>query len=318
MGLSSIFRRSERATAERLGPYVLGPKIGQGGMGAVYRARHAGMKRTVAIKMLGNDASQSSDPVRFEREVQLARRLGSPNIVTIYDHGRTPKGTPYYVMEYVDGYDLENLVATFGPLPPARVVHLLRQICDALAAVHDAGLVHRDVKPANVGLTAGGGSFDVVKLFDFGLVKQMDPPLGAPSSTLANAVIGTPGYLAPEAITSPDAIEARSDLYAVGALAYYLLTGTRVFQGNNAIVVCAQHLQSTPQPPSERAGRPIPADLEALVLRCLEKDPARRPQSARALQAQLAACACANDWQEQDAADWWRNRPLPKPELMAA
>ena len=283
-----------RPSEVRVGPYVLGAKLGEGAMGAVYRARHATTQAEVAIKVL-TGAPDAERIARFEREFEVARRLCSPNIVAVYDSGRTSNGMPYYAMEYVEGCDLEALVATCGPLSPGRVVRLLQQVCAALADVHAAGLVHRDVKAANVGVTAD----DLVKLYDFGIVKVLG---GDPGATAPGVMVGTPIALAPEAITTPDEVDARTDLYAVGALAYFLLTGTDVFPARNVIEMCSHHLFSTPEAPSTRRGAPIPADLEAVILRCLAKEPADRPQTAAELGALLDACACPADWHDADAA----------------
>lgn len=286
--ISVVIRRMPAAgSLEKLGPYTLGEKIGQGGMGEVYRARHAMMDRDVAIKFLPADHADDEARIRFEREARLTSRLESPNTVAVHDYGRTPDGRFYYVMELVDGYDLEELVRTFGPQPASRVVHVLKQVCDALDEAHSAGLVHRDIKPANIALCERARVKDVVKVLDFGLVTELDKPGTREDSS---HLVGTPAYLAPEAILSPDAIDSRVDLYAVGAVAYWLLTGTPVFDGGSIVEICSHHIHSTPERPSARLGLPVPSELEEIVLRCLAKDPARRPASARALREALEAC----------------------------
>ena len=295
--------RKKASEAQKLGQYTLGEKIGEGGMGAVYRASHAMMKREVAIKLLPAERSGKQGLVRFEREVQLTSRLNSPHTIAIYDYGRTPEGVFYYVMEYIDGFSLEDLVARFGPLPAGRVVHLAKQICAALSEAHTIGLIHRDIKPANIALCERAGVFDVVKVLDFGLVKE----LGTDSaSTTEAALTGTPLYLAPESITAPDTVDGRSDLYAVGGVAFWLLTGTHVFDGKTIVEVCSHHLHTKPDSPSARLGGPVPSDLEEVILRCLEKDPAKRYPNADALAHALDACGAAEEWSDALAATWWR------------
>ncbi len=295
--------RRKASEAQKLGQYTLGAKIGEGGMGAVYRASHAMMKRDVAIKLLPFDRAGKEGLVRFEREVQLTSRLNSPNTIAIFDYGRTPDGVFYYVMEYIDGFSLEDLTVRFGPIGPGRVIHLVKQVCAALAEAHSIGLIHRDIKPANIALCERAGVFDVVKVLDFGLVKE----LGTDSaSTTTASLTGTPLYLSPESITAPDQVDGRSDLYAVGGVAFWLLTGTHVFEGKTVVEVCSHHLHSKPDSPSERLQAPVPADLEAVILKCLEKDPARRFPSAEALAHALDACESVDDWSDDLAAAWWK------------
>ncbi len=295
--------RRQVSAAMQLGQYTLVHKIGEGGMGAVYRASHAMMKRDVAIKLLPADRAGKDGLVRFEREVQLTSRLNSPNTIAIYDYGRTPEGVFYYVMEYIDGFSLEDLVTRFGPLAPGRVIHLAKQICAALSEAHSIGLIHRDIKPANVALCERAGVFDVVKVLDFGLVKE----LGTDSaSTTTASLTGTPLYLSPESITAPDTVDGRSDLYAVGGVAYWLLTGTHVFAGTTVVEVCSHHLHTLPESPSARLGDSVPADLEAVILRCLEKDPAKRYANADTLAHALDACESIDDWSADLATAWWQ------------
>jgi len=322
-----IFGLRKRASeAQKLGQYTLGEKIGEGGMGAVYRASHAMMKREVAIKLLPPDKAGGEASKRFEREVQLTSRLSSPNTIAVYDYGRTPAGIFYYVMEYIDGFSLEDLVEKFGPLPAGRVIHLTRQICAALAEAHSIGLIHRDIKPANVAVCERAGVYDVVKVLDFGLVKELGTDAG---STTTAALTGTPLYLSPEAIKSPGSVDARSDLYAVGGVAYYLLTGTHVFSGETIVEVCSHHLHTAPEPPSKRAEN-VPRDLEAVILKCLAKPPADRYADANALADALAACDAAEDWSDDLSEEWWKlhraeavqarpkfsNRPSATPEAV--
>jgi len=289
--------------AEQLGQYTLAEKIGEGGMGVVYRAHHAMLRRPTAVKLLRPDDAGEANLVRFEREVQLTSKLTHPNTIAIFDYGRTADGVFYYAMELLDGLTLEELINAHGPLSPARTIHVLRQVCGALAEAHSIGLIHRDVKPANVVLCERGGAADVVKVVDFGLVKDLGDDTGV---TQANTLAGTPLYMSPEAVRDPTSVDARSDLYAVGAVAYYLLTGKDVFEGATILEVCSHHLRSTPVAPSERVGRELPDDLESLVLSCLEKDAAARPKDARTLGAALGRCADAAGWTEEEAASWWR------------
>ena len=291
--------------ARRLGPYTLVTKIGEGGMGAVYRAQHALLKRPTAVKILPPERAGEMDLARFEREVQMTSLLTSPHTVSIYDYGRTPDGLFYYAMEYLDGIDLNELVRRDGPMHPGRVVRVLRQVCDALGEAHRAGLIHRDVKPANILLTERGGRSDHAKVVDFGLVKSVSG--GAGGKTADDIVLGTPYYMAPETLRAPDRIDARSDLYGLGATAYFLLTGKPVFEGPSADVF-ASLLRDDPIPPSQRLGRPLPAALEALVLATLAKSPDERPESVEAFEAALAACDGVPPWTDADAAAWWRSR----------
>ena len=298
--------REEVREARRLGQYTLEEKLGQGGMGEVYKARHAMLRRPTAVKLLPPGEGGESRLKRFEREVQLTSRLTHPNTVSIFDYGRTPDGVFYYAMEYLDGISLEDLVADDGPQPPARVVHVLRQVCGSLEEAHAIGLIHRDVKPANVILCERGGVPDVAKVFDFGLVKELEGG-EAEALTRENVITGTPLYLAPEAILSSDAVDARADIYAVGAVGYFLLTGRPVFDGRTLVEVCGHHLHTTPVPPSQRLGGPLPGGLEEVVLRCLEKDPARRPRTVRELGEALVS-AGAGSWTAEDARAWWAVR----------
>jgi eukaryotic-like serine/threonine-protein kinase len=296
--------RREVRDAQRLGQYTLVERLGQGGMGVVYRADHALLRRPTAVKLLP-PTKRVDSIVRFEREVQLMAELTHPNTVAIYDYGRTADGVFYYAMEYLDGIDLEGLVALDGPQPPARVIHLLRQACGSLDEAHRHGLIHRDVKPANLFLCRARSEPDTVKVLDFGLAK--DVATQAPTLSRANLVIGTPLYMAPEAFREPEAVGARSDLYSLGAVAYLLLTGTPVFGGATAVEICANHLHTEPERPSARLGRELPADLERLVLSCLAKQPEQRPQDALALRAGLDACADARQWNAAQAEHWWRS-----------
>lgn len=292
--------------ARRLGQYTLLEKIGEGGMGAVYRAEHEMLRRPTAIKLLAPHTAGEESLRRFEREAQMTARLTNPHTVSVYDFGRTPEGAFYYVMEYLDGLDLDRLVRESGPLPPGRVVHILRQVCEALAEAHGAGLIHRDIKPANILLSERGGVSDFAKVVDFGLVKDVTGSQDV-QLTRDGVFAGTPQYLAPETIQGGGTSDPRSDLYALGAVAYYLLTGTSVFEGR-LIDVIQSHLLRSPDAPSARLGRPLPPKLERIVLDCLKKDPGARPESAGALMDRLDACDDVEPWAVEEARRWWRAR----------
>lgn len=292
----------------QLGQYTLEDKLGEGGMGVVYRASHAMLRRPTAIKLLLPERAGESAVARFEQEVQRTAMLTHPNTITVYDYGRTDDGTFYYAMELLEGTTLEQLVELGGPQPAARVIHLLSQVAASLAEAHEMGLVHRDIKPANILLVDRGGIPDLVKVVDFGLVKEVGATAIAAdakaSLNTSGAIVGTPLYMAPETLTAPEAVDARADLYALGAVGYWLLTGTHVFGGSSIVEVCLHHLHSNPEAPSRRLGVQVPADLERLLLACLAKRPEDRPASARSLGEQLRACADAPKWSEQ----WWVTR----------
>jgi serine/threonine-protein kinase len=298
--------RADVREAERFGQYTLESKIGEGAMGVVYRATHAMLRRPAAIKLLLKDRVSETDLLRFEREVQLTSRLAHPNTISIFDYGRTSEGVFYYVMEYLDGLDLQRLVEQTGPVEPPRAIHILAQISGALAEAHALGLIHRDIKPANIVLTDRPDEPDIVKVVDFGLVKSFGGNLA--ESAAGDAIIGTPLYMAPEAISRPESIDGRSDLYAVGAVGYFLLTGRHVFQGATVVEICSKHMLEAPVPPSERLGKPLPADLEAIVLACLAKEPEARPPSAAALRSSLLACGAAANIDLAAARVWWETR----------
>ncbi len=288
-----------------LGQYTLIEKIGEGAMGKVYRASHKMLRRPTAIKLL--EAAEPGALERFEREVQLTSTLTHPNTIAIYDYGRTPDGVFYYAMEYVDGVNLAELVALEGPMHPARVVHVLEQVCGSLAEAHAQGFVHRDIKPSNIMLTSRGGEPDVVKVLDFGLVRRIDRSKETMLTTMG-VVFGTPGFIPPETLKDPRKYDARGDLYALGVVAYELLSGHPMFALTSEYEMCRLHLEAMPPYPSVRRGAPLPPDLEALIMRTLSKDPAARPQSAAELRKGLEGCSGTGAWTEADARAWWDRR----------
>jgi serine/threonine-protein kinase len=289
--------------------------LGSGGMGEVWRASHRMLARPAAIKLihpkvLGEDRATAA--ARFAREAQAIASLESPNTVALYDFGATPDGTLYYAMELLDGVDLEDLVRQHGPLPAERVAYLLRQACASLAEAHGRRIIHRDVKPANIYVCRRAREHDVVKLLDFGLVKRLAPELGLADVRLTHGdgIAGTPGYLAPE-IVMGDVDDERADLYALGCVAFWLLTGRLVFETLTTAALLVAHAREAPRPPSALAPFAVPEALDRLVLDCLAKDPARRPQSAEAIADRLASLPFVRPWTPAAAAEWWEaNRPL--------
>lgn len=302
--------RTAAHEARQLNQYKLSRKLGRGGMGEVYLAEHRLLKRPCALKLLRADSA--ADPVslsRFEREVRATARLSHPNTVEIYDYGRTDAGEFFYVMEYLRGKSLDEIIKKYGPMPPGRVVFLLKQVCGALSEAHAAGLIHRDVKPANIFACYRGGRHDVAKLLDFGLVKEEHPapPADGESSAAVSRigmVHGTPLYMAPEQVVADADLDPRCDLYAVGAVAYTLLTGRPPFLGPDRTTVMTAQVRDPVVPPHEM--RPeIPDDLEAIVMRCLSKSRDQRYPDANALIEALDACEAATQWNHDIAAAWW-------------
>ncbi len=296
--------RTELHQARKFGQYRLVRKLGVGGMGEVYLAEHQLLKRPCALKLIR--AEVGSDPIalaRFEREVQSAARLSHPNTIEIYDYGHTADGTFYYVMEYLPGLSLADLVRRDGPMPPGRVIYLFRQVCAGLSEAHGLGLVHRDLKPGNIFIAVRGGEADVAKVLDFGLVKLTRDP-GAVELSSEMTVSGTPMYMAPEQAIGDRSLDARADIYALGAMMYYALTGHPPFTGETAFAVMMAQARDPVVPPSQ-VHPDVPADLEQVVLRCLAKKRTDRLPSARALADALAACASAVDWGPNRAEAWW-------------
>jgi hypothetical protein len=305
--------------AREMGSYLLGELIASGGMGEVWTATHRLLVRPAAIKLIKADDLGARSPAqtevmvqRFRREAQAAAALHSPHTIQLYDFGVSRDGTFYYVMELLNGLDLQSLVAQYGPLSPARTIHILRQVCEALGEAHDGGLVHRDIKPANIQICRRGRDCDYVKVLDFGLVKRLTSTDGRESGlTSPDMVAGTPAYLSPETANG-DPVDGRSDLYSLGCVAYWMLTGRQVFEAEGVIQMIARHLQATPEPPSRFSEEPIPAQLDAIVLACLAKRPADRPASAWELADRLAECELATPWTREDARRWWRARLTPE------
>lgn len=298
--------------AREIGSYHLVKRLGEGGMGEVWLAQHRMLARPAAIKLIRPDALGSDDATRitvlrrFEREARATAALGSFNTIQLYDFGITEEGAFYYVMELLDGMNLDGFVRKFGPVRPERAVHLLRQVCRSLGEAHESGMVHRDVKPANTYVCRVGPDYDVVKMLDFGLVKsfKMDEP-GATELTAEGIATGTPAFMAPEMALGKGEVDGRADIYGVGCVAYWLLTGQRVFEVDSALATVLAHVQEEPVPPSQRSELEIPESLERVVLSCLEKDPAARPQSAAELDERLAECSLDSNWTADLAKDWW-------------
>lgn len=317
-GLSRALTR-----AREVGSYRLTERLGKGGMGEVWKARHRMLARPAAIKLIREDrtaGTSASDAEyyleRFQREVQSTASLRSPHTIEIYDYGVTPDRTFYYVMELLDGLDLDGLVKRYGPMPVGRAVHVLRQVCSSLAEAHDSGLVHRDIKPANIYLCRLGREVDFAKVLDFGLVKQIARPQDS-HLTQVGTFAGTPAFGSPEAAAGKvDRLGPASDIYSVGCVAYWLLTGETVFKASSAMEMLASHIRDEPLAPSERSEVDLPAEIDEVILRCLEKDPETRIASADELDARLAELQTMHPWPPQEARAWWvMHRPESRPEL---
>jgi eukaryotic-like serine/threonine-protein kinase len=306
--------RRQVAEASELGQYILEEKIGAGGMGEVWRARHRMLIRPAAIKLIRGQVltSMSGDPDvlmrRFEREARATAALKSPHTVQLYDFGATDDGTLYYVMELLDGIDLDTLVRRYGPLPAERAIHILRQVCSSLADAHANGMVHRDVKPANVVVNRTGTTFDFAKVLDFGLVKlesTRSHDKDAVNLTALGTAGGTPAFIAPEVVLGAAETDHRVDIYSLGCVAYWLLTGKVVFESDNVMQVMIDHARTPPARPSLRIELPIPPELEDVVMECLAKEPGPRPASAEILSARLANVPLASAWTLERAERWW-------------
>ena len=307
---------AERAV--ELGSYRLLSRIGEGGMGEVWEAKHQMLARKAAIKLVRPEGMSSRQAEiaakRFRREANVIANLQSPHTVYLYDFGASRDGRFYYVMELLDGISLQTLVTKFGPQPATRVVHLMRQICLSLEEAHYYGVIHRDLKPSNIMLCKVGLVHDFVKVLDFGLAKSVTKSEEVTQLTNEGVASGTPGYIAPEIALGEDAIDHRADLYAVGCVAYFLLTGTLVFADTNPVTMALKHVQAEPEPPSTRTELPIPPALEALIMRCLAKSPDERPKSAREIANELDGCELSQ-WSEGDAGAWWEKHLPPSSTL---
>jgi serine/threonine-protein kinase len=310
IGMSLWAFRLRLREARRVGQYSIVREIGEGGLSRVYLARHSHLRRPTAVKVLKSHLASDEVIRRFEREVQLCSQLTHPNTIEIYDYGRTRDGTFYYAMEYVHGISLQDLVQGEGPLPTWRAVHALRQACGSLREAHQRGLVHRDVKPANLMLSTRGGQCDVLKVLDFGLVKEVHNPHTRDITQVAK-VLGTPLYMAPERLRNPADADARSDIYALGAVAHFLMTGRALFQAHTDHDLVYQVLNATPPTLSQAGASNAPPELEALLARCLAKDREARPASIDEVDAVLAEIARRQPWREDEASAWWVARDPP-------
>ncbi|MFG0267884.1 MAG: serine/threonine protein kinase [Rhodopirellula sp. JB055] len=321
----------EDGDGRQIGQYRILELLGVGGMGTVYRGRHEYLRRDVAIKVLEGERLSAQSVARFHREVQLTSTLRHPNTIAIYDFGQCsaatgesqvgktaiqndrdpdPDGTFYYVMEYIDGVSLQQLIDYYGPQSPERTVHFLLQICGSIAEAHATGLIHRDIKPANILVSANGGLWDHIKVLDFGLVKD----IGGDSSltlqegvTRADAMTGTPLYMAPETIRDPAAASPRGDIYSIGSVGYALLTGRPIFEGDSVIDLCLKQLEQVPLRPENRLNRELPSDLQDILMRCLDRSPSKRFKSVADCTAALESLPEAGRWTQAKSADWWAN-----------
>jgi serine/threonine protein kinase len=289
---------------KQLGQYTLEKKIGEGGMGKVYLARHALLRRPTAVKLISEAKVDKENLARFEHEVQLTSQLTHPNTIEIYDYGHTREGVFYYVMEYLPGIDLSRLIETDGAIPANRAAHILCQVCGSLSEAHARGLIHRDIKPLNIILTERGGLLDYAKVLDFGLVKDLNTAI---EHTVADAIPGTPPYIAPERLSDPRNIDCRSDLYSVGAVAFNLLTGKPLFEGNSSMDIAYKVVAEVAPRVSEFVT--VDAELDQLISDCLERKPDARPQSAQAIIDRLQAIIGQNTWTQSDARNWWAYHP---------
>ncbi len=308
--------------AREIGSYQLVEPMGQGGMGEVWVAKHRMLARPAAIKLIrpellgADDENRTTVLKRFEREARATAALRSYHTIVLYDFGVTAEGAFYYVMELLEGLNLDSLVKRFGPIPAQRTVYLLRQVCHSLGEAHGNGLIHRDIKPANIYVCRLGPDFDFVKVLDFGLVKSSeDVQTGATKLTGEGVTTGTPAFMPPEMAMGESHVDGRADIYALGCVGYWLLTGQLVFKGESALATVLQHVQAPPVPPSKRTELEIPESLERIIMSCLEKDPSNRPQSAGELDSMLAASIPDDVWTGEKAEEWWR---LHLPEVISA
>jgi eukaryotic-like serine/threonine-protein kinase len=321
---------AELNRARELGSYQLVKRLGEGGMGEVWQAKHRFLARPAAIKLMrpevlgGSNVERQSLRLRFEREAQATASMRSPHTIELYDFGVASDGAFYYVMEFLDGFDLQALVDRFGPIPPERAVHLLEQVCHSLAEAHAEGLIHRDIKPANVYVCRHGREVDFVKVLDFGLVKSQNEAFGSDVMlSREHSVGGTPSFMAPEQVLGDRPLDGRSDIYAVGCVAYWLVTGRLVFTGRTPMEIMLQHTQAKPVPPSKRTELQLCPAFDELVMACLEKNPDHRPATAEILAASLAKIETRDAWTPERARNWWdlhhpRNQEYAPNNLTAA
>jgi len=294
--------------AVAVGSYRLVTRLGSGGMGEIWLAKHRFLVRPAAVKLIRHDvppgAAREQLVRRFEREAQVTAGLRSPHTVQLYDFGVNESGSFYYVMEFLNGLDLHHIGTRFGPQPAERVIMLLRQACRSLAEAHDRGLVHRDIKPANVFVTRLGTEYDYVKILDFGVVKDQSRQ---DATVLSNQDIvqGTPAFMPPEIVMGETRIDGRADLYSLACTAYWVLTAHTLFDANTPAQMLLHHVQTPPVPPSKRSELPIPEQIETILMKCLEKDPAKRPSSALELESELARVPCNAQWTNERAQKWW-------------
>jgi serine/threonine-protein kinase len=310
--LINAYRRAA-VDAQDLGVYDLKGKIGSGGMGEVWLGEHKILARPAAVKLIRRDTLGNGDDEmarralrRFELEAQATATLRSPHTVELYDFGVTSGGVFYYVMEYLEGLDLDTLVRRSGPVPAERAIHFMTQACDSLGDAHAKGMVHRDIKPANIFSCRMGLRYDYVKVLDFGLVKASVEENGESRITREGSMTGTPAYMSPEMALEEDMVDARSDIYALGCVCYWLLTGKELFEAKTAVGVLTEHIKTAPIPPKERGEMEIPEELNGIVLKCLEKDPADRFQSVLELSTALTSCPVQATWDSHRAERWWK------------
>jgi serine/threonine-protein kinase len=314
---SIVFQRLSRRLREarELGAYELIEPLGAGGMGEVWRARHRWLAREAAVKLIrmepfGTGTDEQSRSRRFEREARATAQLSSPHSIRLFDFGATDDQRFYYAMELLTGRDLDTFVREFGPLCANRTMFLLRQMCHSLDEAHERGLIHRDIKPANIYVCRLGQDYDFIKVLDFGLVKFNGGPTSQTvtqtAMTSRHEIMGTPAFMSPEAILGRVDIDRRADVYALGCVAYYMLTGRQVFEAESPMRTLLDHVSTEPSPPSRHAKIPVPRELDAIVLACLAKDPNKRPQDAKTLRRMLHDCQTCSQWSNVKAEEWWR------------